>query len=55
MTKKSIFEESNAQTGIEYLLILAGAIIVVAVVGFILKGMAQGTNTVVNERVNSTE
>lgn len=46
--------ESKAQTGLEYLFIIAGAVLVVVIVGFVLKGAAQGAGTQVSEQTPQT-
>jgi len=49
-----LLSEKRAQTGLEYLLIIGGAVVVVAVVGFILKGAAQNAGNQVSNQVPTT-
>ncbi|MBI5872444.1 class III signal peptide-containing protein [archaeon] len=50
MNFRKVFKQENAQTSLEYLLILAGAVVIVVVVGFILKGIAQSGGQRIGEQ-----
>ena len=54
MSERSIQKDSRAQTSIEYLLIIAGAVIIVLIVAFVMKSIAQSANTQVSEQAPKT-
>jgi len=47
LAKSSFLRQEKAQTGIEYLLILAGVVVIVVIVGFLLKSIAQSSSATV--------
>ena len=51
---RQMLSEKKAQTGLEYLLIIAGAVVVVVIVGFVLKGAASASSQTVNDQVPLT-
>lgn len=51
----SLLDEENAQGSLEYLLLLAGIILFVAIIGFFLKNLARERLAgEVNQKVNQT-
>ena len=54
MEFSKVFKQKKAQTSLEYLLILAGAVIVVVVVALVLKGIAKSSGEQVSDAVPNT-
>ena len=50
LAKSSFLKQEKAQTGIEYLLILAGVVVIVVIVGFLLKSIAQSSSETVADQ-----
>lgn len=52
MSIRKLLNDQKAQTGMEYLLLIAGAVLVVAVVSIALKNAAQGAGNTVADQAN---